>query len=65
MRTTRRNFLEIAGLVGGGVMLRNSLLGTAHAAGAKAQAHPRRRYALHRRWDMFRRRGSTGSRPVR
>lgn len=33
MRTTRRHFLEIAGLLGGGVMLRKSLLGTAHAAG--------------------------------
>ncbi len=31
-RTTRRSFLEIAGLVGGGVLLRRSLLGTAHAA---------------------------------
>ena len=32
-RTTRRSFLEIAGLVGGGVLLRRSLLGEAHAAG--------------------------------
>lgn len=33
-RTTRRSFLEIAGLLGGGVMLRRSLIGDAHAAGA-------------------------------
>ena len=33
-RTSRRTFLEIAGLVGGGVMLRRSLLGEASPIGA-------------------------------
>ncbi len=33
-RTTRRTFLEIAGLLGGGVMLRRSVLGEAHAQAA-------------------------------